>query len=131
MQTGSDLPPPEAAAREHSDRVRELVAARIAAGGGFLGFADYMDTALDAPGLGYYSAGAQKFGAAGDFVTAPELGSVFARCLARVTGAALRQLGGGVILEAGGGSGALAGRSPAARRGSLLGSHPHVKQGPP
>lgn len=108
MQTGFDLPTPEAAAREHSDRVRELVAARIAAGGGFLGFADYMDTVLYAPGLGYYSAGAQKFGAAGDFVTAPELGSVFARCLARLTGAALRQLGGGVILEAGGGSGALA-----------------------
>ena len=108
MQTGFDLPPPEAGAREHSDRVRELVAARIAAGGGFLSFADYMDAVLYAPGLGYYSAGAQKFGAAGDFVTAPELGSVFARCLARLAGAALRQLGGGVILEVGGGSGALA-----------------------
>lgn len=108
MQTGFDLPPPEAGAREHSDRVRELVAARIAAGGGFLSFADYMDAVLYAPGLGYYSAGARKFGAAGDFVTAPELGSVFARCLARLAGAALRQLGGGMILEAGGGSGALA-----------------------
>jgi SAM-dependent MidA family methyltransferase len=108
MQTGFDLPPPEAGAREHSDRVRELVAARIAANDGFLAFADYMDTVLYAPGLGYYSAGAHKFGAAGDFVTAPELGSVFARCLARLTGAALRQLGGGLILEVGGGSGALA-----------------------
>jgi SAM-dependent MidA family methyltransferase len=108
MQTGFDLPPPEAGAREHSERVRELVAARIAAGGGFLGFADYMDAVLYAPGLGYYSAGAQKFGAAGDFVTAPELGQVFARCLARLAGAALRQLGGGTILEVGGGSGALA-----------------------
>lgn len=108
MQTGFDLPPPEAGAREHSDRVRELVTARIVAGGGFLSFADYMDTVLYAPGLGYYSAGAQKFGAAGDFVTAPELGSIFARCLARLAGAALRQLGGGVILEVGGGSGALA-----------------------
>lgn len=108
MQTGSDLPPPGAGAREHSDRVRAMVAARIAASGGFLGFAEYMDTVLYAPGLGYYSAGAQKFGAAGDFVTAPELGAVFARCLARLTRAALRQLGGGVILEVGGGSGALA-----------------------
>lgn len=108
MQTGFDLPPPEAGAREHSDRVRQLVAARIAAAGGFLGFADYMDTVLYAPGVGYYSAGAQKFGPAGDFVTAPELGSVFARCLARLSGAALRQLGGGSILEVGGGSGALA-----------------------
>jgi len=108
MQTGFDLPPPEAGAREHSDRVRQLVAARIAAGGGFLGFADYMDTVLYAPGLGYYSAGAQKFGASGDFVTAPELGGLFARGLARLAGAALRQLGGGLILEVGGGSGALA-----------------------
>ncbi len=108
MQTGFDLPPPGAPAREHSSRVRELVAARIAASGGFLSFADYMDAVLYAPGLGYYSAGAQKFGAAGDFVTAPELGHVFARCLARQAGAALRQLGGGTILEVGGGSGALA-----------------------
>jgi len=108
METGFDLPLPEAGAREHSDRVRALVVARIAAGGGFLSFADYMDTVLYAPGLGYYSAGAEKFGAAGDFVTAPELGTAFARCLARLTGAALRQLGGGVVLEVGGGSGALA-----------------------
>jgi SAM-dependent MidA family methyltransferase len=108
MQTGFDLPPPEAGAQAHSERVRELVAARIAAGSGFLSFADYMDAVLYAPGLGYYSAGAQKFGAAGDFVTAPELGRVFARCLARLARTALRQLGGGVILEVGGGSGALA-----------------------
>jgi len=108
MQTGFDLPPPEAGAREHSERVRALVAARVDASGGFLSFAEYMDAVLYAPGLGYYSAGAQKFGAAGDFVTAPELGRVFAHCLARLAGAALRQLGGGVILEVGGGSGALA-----------------------
>jgi SAM-dependent MidA family methyltransferase len=108
MQTGSDLPPPEAGARAHSERVRELVAARIAANSGYLSFADYMDVVLYTPGLGYYSAGAQKFGAAGDFVTAPELGSVFARCVARLARATLRQLGGGVILEVGGGSGALA-----------------------
>ncbi len=108
MQSGFDLPAPEPDALAHSERVRALIAARIADSGGFLNFADYMDAVLYAPGLGYYSAGAQKFGAAGDFVTAPELGSVFARCLARLAGPALRQLGGGVILEVGGGSGALA-----------------------
>ena len=108
MQTGFDLPAPAADALVHSERVRALVAARIAGSGGFLSFADYMDAVLYAPGLGYYSAGAQKFGAAGDFVTAPELGPVFARCLARLAGPTLRQLGGGVILEVGGGSGALA-----------------------
>lgn len=108
MQTGFDLPPPDPGAREHSGRVRALVEQQIAAAGGFLAFADYMEAVLYAPGLGYYSAGAQKFGAAGDFVTAAELGPIFARCLARLAGAALRQVGGGVILEVGGGSGALA-----------------------
>ena len=76
--------------------------------GGWISFADYMELVLYAPGLGYYSAGAQKFGPAGDFVTAPGLGSLFAGCLARVAGQALEQLGGGVVLEIGGGTGALA-----------------------
>ncbi len=108
MHSGSDLPAPDPEALAHSERVRTLVAERIAAGDGFMGFADYMDAVLYAPGLGYYSAGTRKFGAAGDFVTAPELGPVFARCLGRLAGAALRQLGGGAIIEVGGGSGALA-----------------------
>ena len=108
MQTGFDLPAPTADALAHSERVRTEVADRIARGGGFLSFAEYMDTVLYAPGLGYYSAGAQKFGPAGDFVTAPELGPVFAQSLARFAGPTLRKLGGGVILEVGGGSGALA-----------------------
>jgi SAM-dependent MidA family methyltransferase len=108
METRFDLPAPAPEAVTHSERMRALVAERIAGNGGFLSFADYMDTVLYAPGLGYYSAGAQKFGPAGDFVTAPELGPVFARCLARLAGPALRQLGGGVIVEIGGGSGALA-----------------------
>jgi SAM-dependent MidA family methyltransferase len=67
-----------------------------------------MELSLYAPGLGYYSGGRQKFGAAGDFVTAPELGSVFARCLARQCREILEVLGGGDILEAGAGSGRLA-----------------------
>ncbi len=108
METGFDLPLPDAAALAHSDRVRDRVIERIREGGGFLSFADYMELVLYAPGLGYYSAGARKFGAAGDFVTAPELGSVFARCLARIAAGTLRQLRGGVILEVGGGTGALA-----------------------
>jgi SAM-dependent MidA family methyltransferase len=62
---------------------------------------------LYAPGLGYYSAGAAKFGAAGDFVTAPELGFVFARCLARALAPVLCGTCGDV-LELGPGSGALA-----------------------
>ncbi|MEZ5562360.1 MAG: SAM-dependent methyltransferase [Gammaproteobacteria bacterium] len=108
MQSRSVLPVPDESALAHSVRVADLVRARLADAGGWISFADYMDLVLYAPGLGYYSAGAQKFGPAGDFVTAPGLGSVFARCLARVTGDVLDQLGGGIVLEVGGGTGALA-----------------------
>jgi SAM-dependent MidA family methyltransferase len=102
------MPAPDPEAFAHSQRVRTLVIERIAACNGFMSFADYMDAVLYTPGLGYYSSGTRKFGATGDFVTAPELGPVFASCLARLAGAALRQLGGGAIIEVGGGSGALA-----------------------
>ena len=108
MQSRSGLPVPDDSALAHSVRVADLVRAHLAASDGWISFADYMDLVLYAPGLGYYSAGMQKFGPAGDFVTAPGLGSVFGRCLARVVGDALDQLGGGVVLEVGGGTGALA-----------------------
>ncbi|MBN4688730.1 hypothetical protein, partial [Escherichia coli] len=69
----------------------------------------FMELALYAPGLGYYSAGATKFGAAGDFVTAPELGPVFAACVAEALAIVLRQIGPRArVLELGGGSGAFA-----------------------
>ena len=68
-----------------------------------------MELALYAPGLGYYSAGARKFGAAGDFVTAPELGPAFARGVAESVAPVLRQLGAdAAFFELGGGSGAFA-----------------------
>ena len=72
-----------------------------------------MELALYEPGLGYYSAGARKLGAAGDFVTAPEVAPVFSRCLAVQCGEVLRALGGGDVLELGAGSGVMA-RGPAA-----------------
>lgn len=75
----------------------------IARNGGWISFARYMELALYAPGLGYYAAGAQKFGAQGDFVTAPELGTLFGRTLARQLQALALP-----ILEFGAGSGALA-----------------------
>ena len=103
----ADLPEPDADARAHSERLTALIRAEIAAAGGALDFARYMELALYAPGLGYYSAGATKFGADGDFITAPELGFVFARCLARALAPTLRETRGD-ILELGPGSGALA-----------------------
>ena len=106
-----ELPEPSADVRAHSERVAAVIRDEIAAAGGALDFARYMELALYAPGLGYYSAGATKFGAAGDFVTAPELGSVFARCLARAVVPALGN-GGDLrdhdIVELGPGTGALA-----------------------
>jgi len=101
-----ELPEPSAEARAHSEQLAALIRAEIAKAGGALDFACYMELALYAPGLGYYSAGTTKFGAAGDFVTAPELGFVFARCLARALAPELA--GGGDIVELGPGSGALA-----------------------
>jgi SAM-dependent MidA family methyltransferase len=105
MHTTIALPSPSAAELEHSARLCAAIRARIAAHGA-LDFSRYMAMALYEPGLGYYSAGRTKFGAAGDFVTAPELGDVFARCVARALAPALG--GGRCMLELGAGSGAFA-----------------------
>jgi len=107
--TPTPLPEPEPAARAHSERLRAAIDAQIRGSGGAIPFSRYMELALYAPGLGYYSAGARKFGRDGDFVTAPELGPVFARCVADAVAPVLRQLGdGAAFLEIGGGTGAFA-----------------------
>ncbi|HSX59518.1 MAG TPA: class I SAM-dependent methyltransferase, partial [Tahibacter sp.] len=87
-----DLPEPTSAEREHSETLAGFIRNEIAANGP-LPFSRFMELAMYAPGLGYYSAGKTKFGAAGDFVTAPELGSVFARCVARSLAPTLRAVG--------------------------------------
>ena len=84
--------------------LREEIAAH-----GPVPFSRFMERCLYAPGLGYYSAGAAKFGAGGDFITAPELGGLFARCTANALAPVLRMLGADAdVLELGGGSGAFA-----------------------
>ncbi len=103
----SHLPAPSADAVAHSRRLSTLIAEEIKAAGGWISFARYMELALHAPGLGYYSAGARKLGADGDFVTAPELGTLFGRTLARQAAQILRA-GISDIIEIGAGSGALA-----------------------
>ncbi len=102
------LPAPDPVAAEHSARLVDLLRATIADAGGAISFARFMDLALYAPGLGYYRAGARKFGSGGDFVTAPELSPLFSRCLARQCQEILAALGGGQILELGAGSGVMA-----------------------
>ena len=101
------LPPPAPAAQDLSDQLAALIAHDIHTAGGWISFARYMELALYAPGLGYYSAGSRKLGAGGDFVTAPELSPLFARCLARQL-ASLHSEGLRDVLEIGAGSGALA-----------------------
>jgi SAM-dependent MidA family methyltransferase len=101
------LPEPNADARAHSERLAARVRDEIAARGGWMSFARYMELALYEPGLGYYSAGARKLGRDGDFTTAPELTPLFGQAIAH---AAAEVLGAGydAILEVGAGSGALA-----------------------
>jgi SAM-dependent MidA family methyltransferase len=102
------LPEPDPAARAHSERLAAVIRAEIARAGGHIPFARYMELALHAPGLGYYSAGSTKLGEAGDFVTAPEISPLFAYCLARQCRPVLAAVERGEILEFGAGSGALA-----------------------
>jgi SAM-dependent MidA family methyltransferase len=101
------LPPPDPDALAHSQRLSVALVEAIRAADGFLPFADFMAQVLYAPGLGYYAAGARKFGAAGDFVTAPEMTPLFGQALA-VQVAQVMALSSPQIIEVGAGSGRLA-----------------------
>jgi len=106
----ADLPEPSADARAASMALLHLIAAEIDAGGGWISFARYMELALYAPGLGYYSGGSHKFGGqhtGGDFLTAPELTPLFAGALARQM-AQILAASSPQVIEAGAGSGRLA-----------------------
>jgi SAM-dependent MidA family methyltransferase len=93
--------------RQHAVAVATYLHEQIAAAGGALPFDRFMELALYAPGLGYYVAGSRKFGAAGDFVTAPEISPLFGRALARQCAQVLAETGGD-ILEFGAGTGTMA-----------------------
>lgn len=101
------LPAPDADAAASSALLVGHIKDAIHQAGGWITFSRYMELALYAPGLGYYSGGARKFGGGGDFVTAPELSPLFAQALAvqveQILAASTPR-----ILEAGAGSGALA-----------------------
>ena len=102
-----NLPAPSPEASAHSLTLVAAIAREIGAGGGWISFARFMEMALYQPGLGYYSAGARKFGAAGDFVTAPEMTAYFGRALARQV-AQVMTASAPHVLEVGAGSGRLA-----------------------
>lgn len=104
----SSLPEPDHDSLELSGRLTALILVEMAENGGRLPFDRYMELALYAPCLGYYSNGLRKFGEAGDFVTAPEISPLFGRCIAGQCREAMEQLGDCDILEFGAGSGRLA-----------------------
>lgn len=107
----STLPKPAPEAEKHSEQLVLKIQDEIQSAGGWLDFARFMQLALYATGLGYYSAGSQKFGdikkGGGDFVTAPQISPLFAQTLANQMIQVL-QLTQGSVLELGAGTGKLA-----------------------
>ena len=101
------LPAPDPDAQAYSDTLKRHIGREIESSGGWIGFDRFMTLALYAPGMGYYSGGAHKFGAAGDFVTAPEISSLFSQTIATQVEQILA-LSTAQIIEVGAGSGKLA-----------------------
>jgi len=96
-----------AAAYQQHTKLAGSINSQINKNGGVLSFAEFMQSALYAPGLGYYQSGSHKFGEQGDFITAPEMGDLFARGLAQSIVSIDAGLGKN-LLEIGAGSGQLA-----------------------
>ena len=103
----SILPEPPSELKQHSLRLSERINESLQAQG-CISFSDYMEMALYEPGLGYYSAGLHKLGKTGDFTTAPELGPLFAGCLAQQAAEISEKIGEYDVLEIGAGTGQLA-----------------------
>jgi SAM-dependent MidA family methyltransferase len=102
------LPTPDSIAQAYNAKLTDMIRHEIQLAGGFITFARFMELALYAPGLGYYSAGQHKFGKGGDFVTAPEISPLFSQCVALQCKQILDELEHGDILELGAGSGVFA-----------------------
>ncbi len=101
------LPEPSPDALTTSQALHQLISNEILASEGWISFARFMELALYAEGLGYYTGGSVKLGKGGDFTTAPEItplfGTTIARFAAELAGEAPIRL-----LEFGAGSGKLA-----------------------
>jgi SAM-dependent MidA family methyltransferase len=105
MQLQLPVPSPDALAASRS--LHQLIANAIERNSGWISFARYMELALYAPGMGYYSGGAAKLGKDGDFTTAPEITPLFGAALANVAAGLMAQTR-PQILEFGAGTGKLA-----------------------
>lgn len=102
------LPSPDPSEQAYSDTLKAILHKQITHSGGWIPFTDYMETVLYTPETGYYSGGAAKFGATGDFVTAPEISPLFGQTLAQQVAPILNTIDQSSILEFGAGSGKLA-----------------------
>jgi SAM-dependent MidA family methyltransferase len=104
------LPTPDESAFQHSCAVKNMICSEITMAGGWIPFTRYMELAIYSPGMGYYCSGTTKFGCAGDFVTAPEISSLFGRAIAQQATQIIESVGEDIcdILEFGAGTGKLA-----------------------
>src|SRR5471032_1042907 len=101
------LPEPDSDALAASHALQHLIAAEIARNDGAIPFVRFMELALYAPDLGYYSGGAAKLGKDGDFTTAPEISPLFGATLAHLATELFPQTG-AAVMEFGAGTGKLA-----------------------
>ncbi len=103
-----------AEASDISSELTDRIKTKIRENGSPINFETFMQMALYEAQLGYYQNNLHKFGEKGDFITAPEMGSLFAGCIADsiVDGLKsddrLKNMDAGSILEIGAGSGRLA-----------------------
>lgn len=107
MTPSLDFPNPNAETQAQSDAcvnsIKQLIREQ-----GKIDFPTYMQHALYAPHHGYYTSGLQKFGALGDFVTAPEISPLFSQTLANHVAHTLKNTKAQAILEFGPGRGKMA-----------------------
>ena len=108
MSLTVNLSPVSEIALAHSHSVQALIRDKIHEARGWIPFEKFMDLVLYTPRMGYYNSGAVKLGNAGDFVTAPEISSLFGRTLAQQVIQVFQQINLRNILEFGAGSGKLA-----------------------
>lgn len=107
-QSVESLPEPDEAAKKRSRDLCACISAACEQQGGSIAFSDFMQMALYQPGLGYYSGGLEKFGEAGDFITAPEVSSLFSQCIVRQIVQVFNEAEVADVLEFGAGSGLMA-----------------------
>ena len=102
------LPEPDAAAKKRSRALSASIVNACEQRGGSIAFSEFMQMALYQPGLGYYAGGLEKFGEAGDFITAPEVSPLFSQCVARQLAQLINQAAVVDVMEFGAGSGRMA-----------------------